>query len=405
MPAPVIYDNSGSGHNLSLGAFDSTSITKPGQASVLLAEQIGKPFDSSFEELLKDYHYDVEKAEPGMMEKLWATYMKPGLKNAGAALWTLGAQYGKEAVAALAGVNPTTAAAVAAGEAILTSVLGGFFTGEVKPKSIKLKRGQWVFIEHETSLKRRRLGQKMRMPVMSDPKVRVLGGKPESLYLKPGQTYDPSGKQQAEPGKLPSVVSLGFFVDAGEVSVFNMDTGRVMDAQITQVYDVGTEIAERCDNDPVLSVVRELFFYKLYGDEWEIKHPKELRAGTQVLYKGFPYTLIQTDSGTSKAMIEDNAGNIQVVPHGDVTRGMGKTTQGKKDSLFETQGANIHTGQWVWVCSDGNRRQVPHHDRDRSRGQPIAEGAGRGVLGDGWSDGCVSRGRPLNSRQGNAEHF
>ena len=132
MPAPVIYDNSESGHNLSLGAFDSTSIAKPGQASVLLAEQISKPFSDIYDHLVTDYQYNVDKAEPGMMDKLWKTYMKPGLKKAGAALWTLGAQYGKEAVVALAGVNPTTAAIVAAGEAILTTVLGGFFEGEIK---------------------------------------------------------------------------------------------------------------------------------------------------------------------------------------------------------------------------------------------------------------------------------
>ena len=109
MPAPVIYDNSGSGHNLSLGAFDSSSIAKPGTASVLLAQNIKQPFKKTFNEMLTDYQYDVEKAESSMMTNLWKTYMKPGLKKAGAALWVLGAQYGKEAVAALAGVHPTTA--------------------------------------------------------------------------------------------------------------------------------------------------------------------------------------------------------------------------------------------------------------------------------------------------------
>ena len=174
------------------------------------------------------------------------------------------------------------------------------------------------------------------------------------LYLKPGEAYDPTGKQQAEPSKLPSVVSLGFFIDAGykdpnRVSVFNMDTGKAEEVTISQVFEVGTEIAERSDNDPVLSVVRELFFYKLYGDEWEKEHPQRERAGTQVLYKKLPYTLIHTNSQTAKAMIEDAAGNIQVVPYGDITRGKGKTTQGKKDSGFDTQGSNIYSGQWVWV--------------------------------------------------------
>ena len=94
-----------------------------------------------------------------------------------------------------------------------------------------------------------------------------------------------------------------------------MDTGKAEEVTISQVFEVGTEIAERSDNDPVLSVVRELFFYKLYGDEWEKEHPQRERAGTQVLYKKLPYTLIHTNSQTAKAMIEDAAGNIQVVPY------------------------------------------------------------------------------------------
>ena len=40
-------------------------------------------------------------------------------------------------------------------------------------------------------------------------------------------------------------------------------------------------------------MARELFFYKLYGDEWEKEHPQRMRAGTQVLYGGIAYTLIQ----------------------------------------------------------------------------------------------------------------
>ena len=67
MPAPVIYDNSGSGHNLSLGAFDSSSIAKPGTASVLLSQNIKQPFKKTFNEMLTDYQYSVEKAESSMM--------------------------------------------------------------------------------------------------------------------------------------------------------------------------------------------------------------------------------------------------------------------------------------------------------------------------------------------------
>ena len=86
MPAPVIYDNSGSGHNLSLGAFDSSSIAKPGPASVLLAQNI-KP-------LQEDIQRDANPIRCGEGGVEHDDQSVPGLKKAGAALWVLVRQGG-----------------------------------------------------------------------------------------------------------------------------------------------------------------------------------------------------------------------------------------------------------------------------------------------------------------------
>ncbi len=59
------------------------------------------------------------------------------------------------------------------------------------------------------------------------------------------------------------------------VDVFNMDMGRVEPMQINRIAETGNEIAQRCDNDPVLSVVRELFLYKREGEDFQKAHPSE----------------------------------------------------------------------------------------------------------------------------------
>ena len=50
-----IFGWKGDRHNLSKGAFDSVSVVKPGNASLLLAEYMGQTFDESFVSLTKNY--------------------------------------------------------------------------------------------------------------------------------------------------------------------------------------------------------------------------------------------------------------------------------------------------------------------------------------------------------------
>ena len=153
----VIFDHRGSGHNLALGAFDTQSIAKIGNASVLLSKYLPQTFDKSFGELISEYQFDLAKSEPSMLGKLWTDYMKPGLKHVGAQAWELTQGFAGDVIKGLIGTSsPTAALAVAAGEAILTTALGGYLEGMIPDtKSISLKRGQWLFIEDKNHLKRR----------------------------------------------------------------------------------------------------------------------------------------------------------------------------------------------------------------------------------------------------------
>ena len=47
----IIHDYLGKGHDLSKGAFDSVSLTKPGAASKLLTKYMPKDFKISWQEL------------------------------------------------------------------------------------------------------------------------------------------------------------------------------------------------------------------------------------------------------------------------------------------------------------------------------------------------------------------
>ena len=324
----VIFDHRGSGHNLALGAFDTQSIAKIGNASVLLSKYLPQTFDKSFGELISEYQFDLAKSEPSMLGKLWSDYMKPGLKHVGAQAWELTQGFAGDVIKGLIGKSsPTAALAVAAGEAILTTALGGYLEGMIPDtKSISLKRGQWLFIEDKNHLKRRLAHQNPSKPVI-EPK---------------------------DPSKLPKAVHLGFFVgatykDTNMVDVFNMDTGRVEPMQINRIAETGDEIARRCDSDPVLSVVRELFFYKREGEDFQKAHPNEaIYPGRNVIHDGHHYTLIFRNE--KKALIQDtDTGATHVVNESEISRGWGKSTPGEGDGFFDTHGVNLHSGQWIMV--------------------------------------------------------
>lgn len=320
-----LYDSRGISHDLARGAFDMQSIIKPQTASLLLAQHMAEPFQISFDKLMSSYHYDLAHSEKQMSAKFWGTYVKPNLKKFGTLVWELGKPLAVEALATMAGAHPAIAVLIASAEAVLSEFLGSV-VGKVTDQehSLTLNRGQWVFIEKHKSMKRRMMAMKGQKDIKT-----------------------------AEPGPKPKVVSLGFYTgpaygDPNRVNVFNMDKGSVDEVNVRQIRSVGTEIQSRADSDAVLSIVREIYFYKQAGEEFHQRHPKEpLYAGRNVICKGKHYTLIHRD--LKNALIQDAKGNTIVVPVSELSRGEGYSTTGKGDDMFETAGETIHQGQWALV--------------------------------------------------------
>ncbi len=192
-----------------------------------------------------------------------------------------------------------------------------------------LNKGQWVFIEKEASLERRRR----------------LGPHPNAKTLEP---FDEK--------TLPKAVEFGFYVrptynDPSKVTVFNIDAGITQDVEVRQVRSVGESVSEKVQADEKLSVMRELFFYKTEAVEFQKSHPKSaILPGRHVLYKGSDYILIETNG--VNALIEDTKGRTSVVGYGDLKRGVGKSTPGKGDDFFDKSGGqSLYAGQWVMAPS------------------------------------------------------
>ena len=150
-----IFGWKGDRHNLSKGAFDSVSVVKPGNASLLLAEYMGQTFDESFVSLTKNYQKIISSDRAQGMS-VWRDHIKPGLKKAGGFAWELAKPVVMDALAVAAGMSPTAAALVASAETMFSVYLEGLAVEPVESRSLVLNKGAWVFIEKEESLKRRR---------------------------------------------------------------------------------------------------------------------------------------------------------------------------------------------------------------------------------------------------------
>jgi len=136
-----------------------------------------------------------------------------------------------------------------------------------------------------------------------------------------------------------------------------MEKGGGQTISIKQIREVPLDVAERCDNDPTLSAVRELYFYKLFGQEFYTKHPKEvLLPDSNVIYKGDEYALLQRDD--VNGLIEDDDGRTQVVKVQDLKPGFKKHTPGHRDSFFDVSGDHaIYAGQWIFMPARGKYQE------------------------------------------------
>ena len=237
----VLHDYMGVGHDLSKGAFDSESISKPGSASKLLNEYLPGKFKDSWRALSKDYRTQLKSYEPTMWKKMWDNFGTKGilkLFRAGASKYTVGRPLVHKWIAGVALSDPTVGAVVAAAEVGLATVLE---TWGDQTTTIRAKKGQWIFIESEESHRRRALGKtgflKSFDQTFPTKDAGIEGNlrsiqRIEQAELKALAKVPPNEKQPPK----KKTVSLGFFIEPttkNRVSVFSMDLGRALEIEVS----------------------------------------------------------------------------------------------------------------------------------------------------------------------------
>ena len=137
----IVHDYLGVGHDLSKGAFDSVSISKPGAASQFLSKFLPKNFAESWKQLSTDYRTTVKSYEPSMWTKLRSSI--PTLVQKGASKYKLARPLIQKFIASIAAKDPRVGAVVAAAEIGLGSLLDNW-GDQAGTKTIRAKKGQWV---------------------------------------------------------------------------------------------------------------------------------------------------------------------------------------------------------------------------------------------------------------------
>ena len=154
-----IFGWKGDYHNLSKGAFDSISITKPGNASLLLHEHMTESFEDAYKKLTKDFKKVVSSNEI-QGKTFWAEHIKPGLKKIGGMAWEYAKPIVFESLAWMTGMGLPATLIIGAAETMMSEYLENLpdeISDPLQGKtSVRLNKGQWIFIEKEASLRRRR---------------------------------------------------------------------------------------------------------------------------------------------------------------------------------------------------------------------------------------------------------
>ena len=351
----IIHDYLGKGHDLSKGAFDSQSISKPGAASKYLEMFLPQKFKEGWKELSFDYRTALKSYQPSMWKKMWANFGTKGLLSIfqhGAAKYSVGRPLIHQWIASVAKSDPTIGAVVAAAEVGLAKVLETW-GDKAGTKTIRAKKGQWIFIESEEShrLRRRMYGS---VEEDMDPQSMELVHKP--FHYK-GQNAKEKTKKFEQPPKQPvkKTVSLGFFIEPttkNRVNVFCLDLGRALEIEVSQLLECDPAVAQRLDSDERLSALRELYFYKYDG---QAPFKKDIQTepffpGKSVRYQGSDFIFIHEQNG--QALLEDTNGKTLVVATVALERGFGDSTPGEYNNQFVTNGKNSLTvGLWIFVPS------------------------------------------------------
>ena len=325
-----IADYKGVLHEVSKSAFDVVAVASNDREIMGATE----PIRSRITETLEKLGLEVDWSEPGALEKL--------MKNSAAKI-----------ASAYAGKVVASAAAVLYGEEVIAAEVAGpigaaiGLISEIAIMSFnRLKDytppggynpGQWVMIDNGPKTVSRQVER-----AISWGEIEMFGDAPSRVDLELDREED---------------YSLGFVMgpgpEQGEWTVFNFESSLEETLKKHAIRPVDEATSQSLDNNPQISIVRDIKFVKDEQAFLEGRIPT--REGSQVIFQNKVFRIVKTNG--NQALIENDDGdqittNINNLIRGRVSSNLSKNT---KDGIAVSDGFNtqqldiIFTGQWVWV--------------------------------------------------------
>ncbi len=325
---PTIYDWKGNRHDLTTGAFDSSSLQNPHMADIKLFGGLGSIENGDERALFNQLSqsYLRSKVDPGV----WERFKKqvPNLATIGG---TLGTKLLMTKIKVLAGPNPILQSAITAGEIVLGAIFAG---GTKQKKSFREPRtGQWVFVESDNSYRRRL------------QKQTILNDNP---LTKPSPGPAPETIKEAA-GKWGIAFYLRNSPEWGHGVVYDCEANKEREVRFAQLVNVPSELGEKLDKDENLSVLRELYILANSPDR-KLIPDNNLSMGKRITRTSDNWEMRIISSSDTGLMAVDKDGRVRHLNKADVKPlGEAVTTPGVFDDYFLKDGrSRLYAGIWCW---------------------------------------------------------
>ena len=325
---PTIYDWKGNRHDLTMGAFDSSSLQNNHMADIKLFGGLASIEDGQekalFQQLTQSYLRN--KVDPTM----WERFKKqlPTIANIGG---TLGTNILMTRIKALAGPNPVLQSAVTAAEV----VLGTIFTGGKKQKKTfrEPMPGQWVFVESDSSYRRRL------------QKIAFLN---DNSLLKPESAPSPDTIAEAS-AKWGVAFYLRNSSEYGHGEVYDVEANREREVRFAQLVNVPLSLAKKLDADENLSVLRELYILAHSADKKRTPD-NNLSMGKLIARESDDVEMRIISSSETGLMAVGEDGHVRHLLKSEVRPvGVSVSTPGLYDDYFLKDGrSRFYAGMWCW---------------------------------------------------------
>ena len=330
----LIYDWQGNKHDLTLGAFDSQSLTNPDHASIYLYSGLQSIEDGTTHDMFKQLSQKyISKQKTTFASSIWNRFKDqlPQIRNIGG---TLGTTLFMAQVRKLAGTNAAVLGALTAAELVLGQV---FSTGTTKRTFAEPLPGQWVFIESDSSYRRR-------LSRLAEFKTNHL--------IK----TDPSHPIPTSVAKATDKWALGFFVRTsskfGHVVVFNTANCKETLIRVARLMNVPPELGEQLDNQEELSSLREIYMLKEARDKKTFPD-NNFWPGRLVTKSGDysgknEYRVVAASQ--LNVVVVDTKGAVFTFPKADLAEtGTSRSNPGIYDNYFLKSGkSTFYMGMWAW---------------------------------------------------------